>query len=192
MLKLDVSTFLTCPNMSRYFWRFEHLGGKIHMCSAEAEEVGCLRFEVGFWGWQSFSTKEEKRARKKSESTWKTKRNISSDSRTQSFKKWKYLGCHFFITMWAIHSLPLICRHDMYVVSVWKRFVHESMNLWICCFSVFFSGIHLSTSSSCSPRCRRVFLEKKKFSSTSRDESTATQVRRPCVVATYHWKTAMP
>lgn len=139
MLKLDVSTFShvrTCPDIFGGS-NISEVRSTCAVLKLKKLDVCALRwaFEVGSF----FRQKEEKRARKKSESTWKTKRNISSDSRTQSFKKWKYLGCHFFITMWAIHSLPLICRHDMYVVSVWKRFVHESMNLWICCFFwVFF------------------------------------------------------
>ena len=67
--------------MSRYFWRLAHLGGKIHMCSAEAEEVGCLRFEVGIWGWLFFS----KRWKKGSQETWinlKNKETYFMDIRT--------------------------------------------------------------------------------------------------------------
>ena len=114
-------------------------------------DVCALRwaFEVGSF----FRQKEEKRAQKKSESTWKTKKHISwTSGRRVWTQKIKSLGCHFLTTMWAIHALPLICRHDLYVVSVRMCF-NESVNLlffvWFFRHPPFYQLFVLSTLQAC-------------------------------------------
>lgn len=138
MLKLDVSTFLTCPNMSRYFWRFEHLGGKIHMCSAEAEEVGCLRFEVGFWGWQFFSTKRRKKGSKEIWINLKNEEKYIIRQQDAEFQKMKILRVPLFHhnvghTFFAFDmSTWYVCGECMKAFCTW---IYESVNLlFFLCF----------------------------------------------------------